>query len=164
MLLVDDDEIAIPDLLVDHRVAADAKDVMVATPADEILGNADRLGHLDRFDRHTCRDGSKQRQSGSTRKDLRRHELDSAALVVRALDVAFALEVCQMFVHRREGVIVKLRRDLLEAGRVAVLFGVGGEVSQYLALAFCERHIPFRGWLNSGPVGRSYRTFAEFLR
>src|SRR5450756_185749 len=46
-----------------------------------------------------------------------------------------------MFVHRREGVIVKLRRDLLEAWRVAVLFGVGGEVGQNLPLAFCERHI-----------------------
>src|SRR4029077_11616234 len=48
-----------------------------------------------------------------------------------------------MFVHRREGVIVKLRRDLLEAWRVTALFRVGGQESQNLPLAFCERHILF---------------------
>src|SRR4051812_39121918 len=48
-----------------------------------------------------------------------------------------------MLVHRRERVIVKLRRNLLEAWRVAVLFGVGGEVGENLPLAFCERHILF---------------------
>ena len=48
-----------------------------------------------------------------------------------------------MLVHRRERVIVKLRRDLLEAWRVAMLFGVGREVSENLPLAFCERHILF---------------------
>ncbi len=41
----------------------------------------------------------------------------------------FALEIAEMLVHRRERVIVELRRDLLEARRVTVVFGVVGEIT-----------------------------------
>ncbi len=62
-----------------------------------------------------------------------------------------------MLVDSCKGVIVKLRRNLLEAWRVAVLFRVVREVGENLPLAFCERHIPFRPFSAAGfenvPVG-----------
>jgi indole-3-glycerol phosphate synthase len=45
-----------------------------------------------------------------------------------------------VLVHRRQRVIVELRRDLLEARRVAVGVGVRREETQDLALALGERH------------------------
>src|SRR6059058_3913336 len=164
MLLVHDDEVAVANLLVDHRVAADAEDEMVARAADQVLRNTDGLGHVNRLDRHACGHRAKQGQGSGPRKDLRRHELYPPTLVVGALDVPFALEVGEVFVDRGEGVIVKLGRDLLEARRVAVLLRVGREVSENLPLAFRKRHTLFRGWFENGPARRSYRTFAEFLR
>ena len=143
VLLVDDDEIPVADLLVDHRVSANPQDEVVSTSPHQILGNSDRLGGLDRLDRHAGGNCAEERERGGPGEHIRRHELDTATLVVGALDVAFALEVGEMLMNRRERVIVKLRRDLLEARRVPVLFGIGLEVSENFPLAFCERHILF---------------------
>ena len=73
-------------------------------------------------------------------KDLRRENLDGAALVVAALDVALSLEITEVLVHRRERVIVEVRRDLFEARGVAVLLAVRRQIIQNLALALGERH------------------------
>jgi hypothetical protein len=62
VLLVDDDEVTIPDLLVDHRVPANPEDVVIASTADEVFRYADRLGHLNGFDRQSSRDSAEQRE------------------------------------------------------------------------------------------------------
>src|SRR5258706_11467220 len=68
-----------------------------------------------------------------------------------------------MFVHRGEGVIVKLRCDLLEARRVPVLVRVGGEVRQNFPLALCKRHRSLSAaGLKKGPVRRSTEHLPKF--
>src|SRR5581483_6408165 len=60
--LVHDDEIAIADLLVHHRVPSDAKDVMISAAPDERFRNAARFVVLDRLDRQPRGYGAEQRQ------------------------------------------------------------------------------------------------------
>jgi hypothetical protein len=59
--ILDDDEVAVADLLVDHRVALDPQDVRVAL-ADQRFGHGDRLVARDGLDGTAGRDVPEQRQ------------------------------------------------------------------------------------------------------
>ena len=124
LALVDDDEVAVADLLVDHRVAADAKHVVAAASADERLGNARRSRCSSASIGIPAATRSEQRKLDRPRRRLARQDLDGATLIVAALDVALALEIGEVLVHRRQRVVAEILRDLLEARREAVLLGV----------------------------------------
>src|SRR5688500_13938536 len=138
--LVDDHEVAVADVGVDHRLPLHLEHVMAPRLAEERLRHGERLAGRDGLDRHTGGDGAEHGQLNRARVRLGREDLDRAALVVAALDVPLPLEVAQVFVNRRERVIVELVGDLLEARRVAVGLGVAAEVVQDLALTLGERH------------------------
>src|SRR3954468_2749209 len=61
LAILDHDEVAVADLLVDHRIAADAEDVGVAL-ADEVFGHREGFVRGDRFDRQAGGDIAEQRQ------------------------------------------------------------------------------------------------------
>src|SRR5262245_33912213 len=101
---------------------------MVSAATDERVGYREGLVVLERLDGHTGRDASEQRQFDGFRRGLGRQNLDGAALVVVALDVAFALEIGEVLMHCRQRVIVEMLGDLLEARREAVLLRVSAEI------------------------------------
>jgi hypothetical protein len=143
---------------------ANPERVVAARLAQEALGHAHRLARGDLLDRDARGDGAEERQVDGPRLRLVRQDLDRAALVVRALDVALPLEVAQVFVHRRQRVIVELLGDLLEARREAVARRVRAEVGEDLALALRERHGASAGepggWRDrqvGGPASRPVR-------
>jgi len=115
-------------MLLDHRVAADLQHVVVPATLHEGIGNRERLLMRDRLDRHTGRHGAEQGKLDRARRHLVRQDLDRAALVVRALDVALPLEIAQMLVDGRERVVVEVVGDLLEAWGVALLFRVERQI------------------------------------
>src|SRR6185436_843228 len=81
LTLVHDDEIAIANLLVDHRIAPHAQYVMTARPADERFWNTEGLVVLEGLDRHTGGDAAKQWKLDRPRGCLRGKDLDRATLV-----------------------------------------------------------------------------------
>src|SRR5437867_630411 len=91
--LVHDDVVAVLDVLVDHRLAPDFEDVASAATRHELVGHGDRIGARYRLDRRSGGDQAEQRQVRRPRLAFGWHDLDRATLVVRAVDVAFALEV-----------------------------------------------------------------------
>jgi hypothetical protein len=115
-------------LLVDHGVSANAQHVVAAPSSDECLRHTKRLVHLERLDGHTGGNGSQKGKLDRPGRGFARQDLDRPALVVIALDVAFALEIGQMFVDRGERVVAEVLSDLLEAWRKAVLLGVRREI------------------------------------
>ena len=135
LAVLDDDEVAVADLLVDHRVALDAQHVGVAL-ADEILRHRNGLGAGDRFDRHAGRDVAEHRQFERALPGARRQQLDRAAAVPGAADEALFLQVRQVLVHRGERRQAEAPADFLEARRVAVLLNELLQVVENLALAF----------------------------
>ena len=133
--ILDDDVVAVADLLVDHRVALDAQDVGVAL-ADEIFGHRDRFAADDRFDRPAGGDIAEQRQFDRAAAEARRDQLDRAAAVPGALDEALFLQVGEVLVDRGERREAEAAADFLEARRVAVLLDEIVEVVEDLPLAF----------------------------
>ena len=69
-----------------------------------------------------------------------RQHLDRAALVVGAADVALALEVGQVLVHRGQRLEAEPLGDLLEARRIALLQDVALQVRENFALALGQGH------------------------
>src|SRR5438093_6241729 len=59
---LNDDVVAVLDVLVDHRVAAHLQNVAASAPRQELVRHGDRLVTGDRFDRSTGGDKSEQRQ------------------------------------------------------------------------------------------------------
>src|SRR5580704_5101830 len=98
--LVDDNEIAVTDLLVDHRVSTNAKHIVLPVAPHEVLGHRYVLIHGDGLDRYASRDLTEERELDRAGERLRWQNLDRPALVVIALDVAFALQITQVLVHR----------------------------------------------------------------
>src|ERR1051326_4906538 len=94
------DVIAVHDLLVDHGVSPDPERV-IRPPRGE-HGVRDGQGFLveDRLDRDPRRRHAEKRELGGTADAARRQHLDGPALVVAAADVALALEIGQVLVHR----------------------------------------------------------------
>src|SRR3989441_5729480 len=137
---LNDDVIAVLDVLVDHGVAADLQDVAAPAPRQELIRHGDRLVTGDRLDRSAGRDKTEQGKLGRAGLSLGRHDFDGPALVMSAPDVPFALEIGEVFVDRRQRLESKLAGDFLEAGGVPLLFDVLSDVIEDLALAPRDRH------------------------
>ena len=118
--ILDDDVVAVADLLVDHRVPFDAEDVGVAL-ADQILGDRDGFAADDRLDRPAGGDVAEQRQFDGAAAEAGRDQFDRAAPVPGALDEALFLQVGEVLVDRGERREAETAADFLEARRVAVL-------------------------------------------
>src|SRR5688500_1995458 len=101
---------------------------MVAAALNEVLRDGQRLLVRDGLDGHTRRNGAQQGQLHRAWTGFARQDLDGAALVVRALDVPFSLEIAEMLVDRRERVIVEVFRNLLEARGITVLLAIPFEI------------------------------------
>src|SRR5207249_8082770 len=84
--LVDHDEVAVLDVLVDHRLTAYLQHVAAAPAGDQLVGHRDRVRAADRLDRRAVGHQAVQRQIGGAGLATRRHDLDAAALVVSAAD------------------------------------------------------------------------------
>src|SRR5467141_831309 len=141
--LLNDDVIAVLDVLVDHGVAAHLQHVAAAAARQELVRDGNRLVAGDGLDRMAGGNESEERQLGRPGLPFGRDDLDGPALVVGAPDVAFALEIGEVLVHRRQGLESELLGDFLEAGGVPLLFDVLGDVIEDLALASRDWH----GWL-----------------
>src|SRR5207245_3115449 len=100
---VHDDEIAVLDVLVDHRLAADLEHVAAAAARNELVGHGDRFVPAHGLNGLARRYEPEQRQLGGAGLPLGRHDFYGPALVVGAADVAFALEVGEMLVHGGQG-------------------------------------------------------------
>src|SRR2546423_11472300 len=137
---LNDDVVAVLDVLVDHRVAAHLQNVAAPAPRQELVRHRDRLVARDRLDGGARGDKPEQRQLGSAPLALGRDDFDRSALVMRAPDVPFALEIGQVLMNRRQRLEAKLAGNLLETGGVALLCDVLSDVVQDLALASRHRH------------------------
>src|SRR6266576_1109710 len=137
---LNDDVVAVLDVLVDHRIAAHLEDVAASAPRQQLVGHGDRLVTRDRFDRSTGGDKSEQRQFRGAGLPLGGDDFDRPALVMGAPDVPFALEIGEVLVHRRQRLEAKLAGNFLEAGGVPLFFDVLSDVVQDLALAPRDRH------------------------
>ncbi len=135
-----DDKVTILDVFVDHRTAADAQDITGSAPRDEVLWYRDGLGRDDGFDGLSGSDLPEERKldRGSLPRDW--DHLDRAALVVTAVDVPFAFEIGEVFVHRRQRAEREVFGDFLERRCEAVIGDVALEVIQDLLLSAGERH------------------------
>src|SRR6266850_2699145 len=142
--LLNDDVIAIFDVLVDHGVAAHLQHVAAAASRQELVRNGNRLVAADGLDGMAGGDESQERQLGRARLSLWRDDLDGPALVVGPPDVTFALEIGEVLMHRRQGLESELLSDFLEARGVPLLFDVLGDVIEDLALAPRDWHVGSR--------------------
>src|SRR4030095_3348023 len=95
LAVLDDDEVAVADLLVDHRVALDAKHVAIAF-ASARRGAAARLITSNGSDRQAGRDVAEQRQFHGPAGTAGRHQFNGSAAIPRAADEAFFLKVAEM--------------------------------------------------------------------
>src|SRR6266850_7797541 len=148
LAVLDDDEIAVADLLVDHRIAPDAQHIRIAL-AGERFRNRDRLRSGNRLDWRTGGDKSQQGKFQRPSSDARRDEFHRPASIPCAPDEPLLLKIREMLVHGRERRQVEASPDLLEARRVAVVLDELVQVIQDFALTFCERK---HHWFP--PVGR----------
>src|ERR1041384_5072944 len=137
---LNDDVVAVLDVLVDHRVAAHLQDVAAAAARQELVWDGDRLITRDGFDGRARGDQPGQGELGGTGLALGGDDFDRPALVVRAPDVAFALEIGEVLVNRRERLEAKLAGNFLEAGGVPLLFDVLSDVVQDLAVEPRDLH------------------------
>src|SRR5438309_7069978 len=137
--LVHHDEIAVLDVLVDHRLTPNLQHVTAAAAGYQLVGHRDGVAPAHRLDRLAGRDQSVQRQLAGPGLTARRHDLDAATFVVRASDVALALEVGEVLVHRGERAERELLRDLFKARCVPVRADLGGDAIQNFVLTACER-------------------------
>src|SRR6266545_1552008 len=137
---LDDDVVAVLDMLGDHRVAAHLQDVAAATPGQQLIGYGDGFTLRHGLDRRAGGDQTQQRQLRRPGLTLGRNDLDRPALVVRAPDVPFALEIREVLVNRRQRLKPELAGNLLETGGVALLFDVFPDEIEDLALAPRDRH------------------------
>src|SRR3989440_7222957 len=80
--LLDHDEVAVLDVLVDHRIAADAEHVAPAPSRQQLIRDRERFVAADRLDRLAGRHETEQGQLGRPRLALGRNDLDSPALVM----------------------------------------------------------------------------------
>src|SRR5919108_1664651 len=113
--LLNDDVVAVLDVLVDHGVPAHLQDVAATAPRKQLIGNRDRFVVADRLDRLSGGDESEQRQLRGAGLTFRRHHLDRPTLVMRAADVPFPLQIREVLVDRGERLETELAGDLLEA-------------------------------------------------
>jgi hypothetical protein len=111
---LDEHQVAVPNRIFDHRVAANTEDIDVATGRNELL-EREHLGHLENIDRGTGGDQTKDPQTGS-RALVLADDLESAADArSRAPEASLALELGHM-AKDRDLVQAEMPRDLLERG------------------------------------------------
>ena len=115
-------EVAIADMLVDHRVALNPQRVVGPAPREHIVGDGDRLLVHQRLDREARGHLAQKRDLGRRRRAAGRQNLDGAAFVVGPPDVALALEVGEVLVHRGERLEAEVLGDFLEARGVALIW------------------------------------------
>src|SRR5919197_2173712 len=138
--LLHDDIVAVLDVLVDHRVAANLQDVAAPAPGQELVGHRDRFITGDGFDRSTRSHQTQQRQLRRAALTLGGDHLDRPALVVGPPDVAFALEIGEVFMHRCERLEPKLAGNFLEARGISLFPEMFRDVIKDFALASRDRH------------------------
>src|SRR3954462_11140958 len=135
LAVFDDDEIAIPNLLVDHGVAAHAQHVGIAL-TDKIFRDGKGLVRSDGFNGQPGRDVSQQWQLDRAPTRACRDHFNRAAAIPRALDEALFLKIGEVFVHCRERRQAEAAPDFFQTRRVPMLSDELGQVVQDLALAF----------------------------
>src|SRR5258705_3628229 len=136
--VLDDDEFAIADVLVNHRIALDAQHIGVAL-ARQRFRNGDGFAAGHRFNRRAGGDEAKKRELERATSCTRRHELDRSAPVPGAANKTFLLQVGQMLVDRRERRQVEATSDFLQAWRIAVVLNELVQVVEDFTLPFRER-------------------------
>ena len=162
LAIFDDDEIAVADLFVDHRIALDAKDVAVA-PAAQALGDGDRLVARHGFDGESGGHVAEHRQLHRPSAHARGHELDRTASVPRPPDEPLLLQVRQMLVHRSKRREAESPADLFQARRVPVLPDELVEVVENLPLTFGKRKHVVLPMSRAIPEHRFRRQSAELV-
>src|SRR3954468_2153832 len=135
LAVFDDDEIAIPNLLVDHGVAAHAQHVGIAL-TDKIFRDGKGLVRSDGFNGQPGRDVSQQWQLDRAPTRACRDHFNRAAAIPRALDEALFLKIGEVFVHCGERRQAEAAPDFFQTRRVPMLSDELGQVVQDLALAF----------------------------
>src|SRR2546430_9372758 len=138
--LVDHDEIAVLDVLVDHRLTPHLQHVAAAAAGYQLVGHGDGVAAAHGLDRLASRDEPVQRQLAGAGLTSRRHDFDAATLVVRAPDVALALEVREVLMDRSERAERETLRDLLETRGVPLGGDLPGNEIENFALTARERH------------------------
>lgn len=136
--VLNDDVIAIADLLINHGLAPDAQDVRVALP-HEVVRHGDGLGRRHRFNGKPSSDVAEQRELDRAAARTSLDHFNRSASIPGALDEAFFLQVRQVLMNRGERREAESLADFLEAGRVTVLLNELIEVVQDFALSFRER-------------------------
>src|SRR5207248_2646977 len=129
-----------PDDAHDDALTPDLQHVTAAAAGYQLVGHRDGVAATHRLDRLAGRDQSVQRQLAGPGLTARRHEFDAATLVVCSADVALALEVGEVLVHRGERAERETLRDLLETRRISVGGDLPGNEIENLALTAGERH------------------------
>src|SRR5882724_2086969 len=87
--LVDHDEVAVLDVLVDHRLTAYLQHVAPTAAGNQLIGYRDGIRTADRLDRRASGDQAVQRKIRGPGLATWGHDLDPATLAVSATDVPF---------------------------------------------------------------------------
>src|SRR5262249_34370904 len=103
-------------------------------PSEEILGERDRLGRLDRLDRRAGGDASEQRHRHRAPGSAVGYQLERPAVVREPADASLPFEVLQVLVDGRERREREVPPDLLERRRVPVVIDVLPQVLEQLLL------------------------------
>lgn len=136
---LDQDVVAIDDVFVSHRVAADFKGEDLAVTDD--VAQRDGLGGFDGFDGLARGDAAKQGQAVvAFLTDAGGQHVDRTAAIMRALEEALVLQIGDVLVNSRERVEAETGGDLLVGGGVSVLDCERGEKVDYFFLSPGDSH------------------------
>src|SRR5689334_15582616 len=124
LLTVDHHDVAVDDMLVDHRGALHLQGVIRAAPREHLLRYGDAFLMHQGFDRSAGGDFAQQGDFAGGRGAPRWEYLDGTALVVGAADIALALQVGEMLVDCCQRLKPEMLGDFLEAGGVALTIDV----------------------------------------
>jgi hypothetical protein len=149
--LLDDDVVAVEDVVVAHGIALDLKDEAVLATGE--VAEGDGFAVFDGFERAAGGDPAGEGQLDDvalenlfTDGPWELRDFDGTALIVAAADEALALESGEMFVDGGERSEFQGLGDFFKAGRVAVLVRKMDEGIEDFLLPLGERHAsPF--WL-----------------
>ena len=119
--VLDDHQISVSNLFVDHRVTPNPQGVGV-TRTHKVLRHGDCLVAHHRFNRNPGGDISQQRQIKRSAAHWRLDQFDGPAPVPRPSDDPLVLEVGQVLVHRGERRQTEASADLFQTRGIAVLF------------------------------------------
>ncbi len=116
---LDEDEVAVEDVLVAHGLAADLEGEDVAIADD--VGQGDGLGNLDGFDGIAGGDASGEGEAIDTAAfGAGRQNIERAAAIVRAGEQALVLQVGDVLVDGGDGAEIEAAGDFFERRGIAV--------------------------------------------